>query len=154
MQARSKTKRDSRHTQADPESTDIIRTLKSSIKGGALGLFISVVLATLMCAVAYASPNPDALLSPLALAALYLSAFCAGAISARINGSSSLLCGIFSGGLFMLAYMLVSLFFPAELSAKYGFFVSFLFHSLIILMSILGGYAGQKRAKKSHKPKR
>ncbi len=143
-----------KHKQAKTEDSSLSTLFRSSARGAAIGLLLSVVLAVVICAAILGLDDPDALIFPLSLAALYASAFIAGLVATAKNGGSALVSGLLSGGIFMLVYMLVSLFFPAELSARYGIFASLLFRVLIIVFSILGGYAATAKPHRSHKPKR
>lgn len=126
----------------------------AALKGGAIGLLLSVLLAVVITLCILGAADPDALVFPLSLAALYVSAFVSGFVATKINGGGALPSGGLAGLIYMLAYMLVSLFFPAELSAKYGFFVALFFRALIIIFAILGGYAANAKPHRSHKPKR
>ena len=107
-----------------------------------------------MALVANFSSDPDALIAPLSIATLYVSAFVGGLMATKINGSSSLVCGLVSGGIFMLALMFLSLAFSSDNISDRGFLASFILHALIIIISILGGYAAQNKPKKTYKPKR
>lgn len=133
--------RKKKHLSGEAQETSLLSLLRASLKGAAIGLLLSALLALVICVSIIGTANPDALVFPMSLAALYVSAFAAGIIATHKNGGGALLSGLLSGGIFMLSYMLVSLFFPAELSAKYGFLASLLFHVLIVVFSILGGYA-------------
>lgn len=148
----SSTKNKRPSTQGDVPPLSKIFT--SSLKGAALGLVISLILALIMTLIALNSGDPSALLSPLALATLYVSAFVSGFIATRINGSSSLVCGIISGGIFMIFYMAVKFILPHADTQSHNFFVSFLYHVLTVVMAILGGYAAQTKRTKKHKPRR
>jgi len=142
------------HKSNDTSEASLLSLLRCSLRGAAIGLLVSVVLAVIICVAILGTPDPDALVFPLSLIALYISAFVAGLIATAKMGSSSLICGLLSGGIFMLSYMFVSLFFPSELSAKYGFFASLLFHALIIVFSVLGGYAATAKRTTQKHPKR
>ena len=71
----------------------------------------------------------------------------------RKMGEGALLSGLFSGGIFMLIYMFIGLFFPSEASAGHSFAISLLLHSLIVVFSILGAYAGRNRRSRKRKIK-
>ena len=143
-----------KHISGEAQEASLLSLLRSTLKGAAIGLALSAILAVIICASIIGLDNPDTLVFPLSLAALYVSAFIAGVVATRINGGAALLSGLLSGGFFMLSYMLVSLFFPAELSARYGFLASFLFHALIIVFSLLGGYAATAKRSTPSRHKR
>lgn len=142
-----------KHDSYQAGNASLLSLLRASLKGTGIGLALSAILAVIICASILGLKNPNALVFPLSLGALYVSSFIAGLIATRANGGAALICGLISGGAFMLSYMLVSLFFPSELSARYGFWISLLFHALIIVFSVLGGYAATSGGVKhsSHK---
>lgn len=142
------------HRSKESSDATLSSMLRSSLKGAAIGLALSAILAFVICAAIIGLDDPDSLVFPLSLAALYVSAFVAGTMATRINRGGSLVCGLLSGGIFMLSYIFVSLFFPSELSAKYGFLASLLFHALIIVFSVLGGYAATAKRTTQKHPKR
>ena len=144
-------KKKHKRREADSSSSSLLR---SSLKGGSIGLILSLILAVIISVSLLCVPDPDIFIFPLSLVALYMSAFVAGFIATKKNSGSALVSGLLSGGIFMIAYMLVSLFFPAELSAKYGILAALFFRALIIVFAILGGYAAISKPKKTHKPKR
>ncbi len=137
---------------SDNSEFGLASLLKSSLHGAIFALGLSVVLAFISCAIAFANKDPDALVFPLSMASLYISAFLGGLFSARKKEAPRLICGLCSGGVFMLAYMFISLFFPSQMSAGYSFVISLLLHSLIIVFSILGAMSYRK--KNTHKRKR
>ena len=143
-----------KHDLYQADNASLLSLLRASLKGTGIGLALSAILAVIICASILGLKNPGALVFPLSLGALYLSSFIAGLIATRANGGSALVCGLISGGSFMLSYMLISLFFSAELSARYGFWISLLFHALIIVFSVLGGYVATSGGVKRNSHKR
>ena len=138
----------------DKESTSIARLFVSSLKSALLALAISFLLAALLCGAAALSADPMTLIFPMSMAALYISSFLSGFFCMRKMGEGALLSGLFSGGLFMLMNMFITLFFKAEMSASHPFAISLLLHSLIIVFSILGAFAGRHRSSKKRRIKR
>lgn len=126
----------------------------ASVKGAGISLGLLAILSALLCFVAYLTDDPTSLVSPLSLLALYICSFFSGFISLRSCGHSSLVCGLISGGIFMSFLIFLSFFFSSVLSSHYSFGVSLLLHALIVIFAIFGGYAGQKKPKRSHRPKR
>ena len=110
----------------------IYKILLSAARSSLIALALSVVLALVLSAIAVKLSDPTALLTPLSLVALYLSAFAAGFFSLRDKGDSALLLGASSGVLFMLFQKLVTLFLPSEQTSERSFLVSALLHILII----------------------
>ena len=140
------TKRKNSKKSTDTSST--AHLVRSSARGALIGILVSVVLAIISCVIAFYSKDPDSLLTPLSMLSLYVPAFIAGVVAIRKKGDSSLLCGLLSGVIFMLFYMLVSLFFSPEDSSGYSLLLSLALHALIVLFSVLGSYAGKRHTKK------
>ena len=136
----------------DKESFGLASLFVCAIKSALIALGISLVLAAALSAASTLSSDPLSLVFPMSLAALYISSFLSGFLCMRKMREGTLLCGLFSGGIFMLIYMFISLFFPSEMSQGYSFLISLLLHSLIILFSLFGAHAG--RHKKTRKRKR
>ena len=150
----SDTKRENKKSHYDKEGGGLATLFVSALRSAVLSLIISILLAAILSAAATFSSDPMSLVFPMSLAALYISAFLAGIFCMRKVREGALLSGLFSGGLFMLTYMFISLFFENEASAEYSFPISLLLHSLIILFSTLGSFAARKRATKRRKIKR
>ena len=150
----SDTRHENKKSHYDNGGGSISALFVSALKSALLALLISVVLAAALCAAATLSEDPMSLIFPMSLAALYISAFLSGLFCMRKMGEGALLLGIFSGGLFMLTYMFISLFLPNEMSASRPFFTVLILRSLIIVFSILGAYAGRGRRSQKRKIKR
>ena len=144
----------SKHSHAKGGNSPLIyKIFLSSLRASLIAFAISVLLALIMSAVTVKTADPTALLTLLSIASLYLSSFAGGFFSIRDKSDPTLLCGAFSGALFMLFYKFTALFLPSELGSGRKFLVSALLHILIILFSSLGAYAAAK-VKKSKKRKR
>ena len=144
-------KKHARKNSAD--TPPIYKIFLSAAKASLIALATSFLLTLILSAVTVKLSDPTALLTPLSLAALYLSAFVGGFFSLRDKGDSPLTLGASAGVLFMILQKLVSLFLPSELGSNHKFLTSALLHILIILFSCLGAYAALKM-KKSKKRKR
>ena len=143
-----------KHLHAKSADTPLIyKIFLSALKSSLIAFTTSFLLALVLSAITVKASDPTALLTPLSLAALYLSSFVGGFFSVRDKGDSVLICGTASGALFMLLYKLCALFLPSEASDERKFLVSALLHILIIFFSCLGAYAAMKM-KKSKKRKR
>lgn len=126
-------------------------TLKSSLIGALISLAVSAGLALLFSAVAMLYNDPASLTGAFALAAVYISAFLSGFIPTRRRRCTGAVRGIFSGGILMLFYMILSVFASKELSSPHSFGISLLLHTLMILFSVLGAVAGAKRPARKHR---
>ena len=150
-ETRRNTKKHSRNQRSD--SPEFILILSASIKSALIALAVSVALSFAACAAAISGSDPTAYILPLSLAVLYISSLLAGFLSARFKGDSALICGLLSGGLFMLLTKLVTLFLPDGAPSERQMHVSLLLHFLIFLFSALGAYLA-RNISKSRKPKR
>ena len=143
-----------KHAQARSADTPLLRKIiLSALRASFTAALTSLFLALAICALVLRAPDPTALLTPLALVALYISSLAGGFFSVRDRSDSPIVCGAASGILFMLLSSLASLFFPTELDSGRTFLTSALLHALIILFFCLGAYASVKM-KKSKKRKR
>lgn len=136
------------------ENTEETSLLGAVLKGSLWGLLCSVIcgilLVTLTAAVAYANPDPTALIAPLGLVALMPSMFIGGFVTSKGCKEAPLLCGIISGGMMTLVTMLLGVILRDLPSSGYAFWQSALLHGAAILFSILGAFAGN--VKKRPKP--
>ena len=71
---------------------------------------IGLILLLVMTGIVLSTGNPDAMMTPIALAVLGVSALVGGIISARRCGSRGLLCGLCSGFLFTLLLWILTFF--------------------------------------------
>lgn len=109
---------------------------------------IGLILLILFCTIAYQMKDPDSVIMPLSLCALYISNLVGGFAAVRFSGDG-ILSGLISGGITMLLIRLLSLLpFPASQmsSVQAG-----LFFALIPAASVCGSIIGKKR--KSAKPR-
>ena len=150
----SDTRHENKKSHYDNGGGSISSLFISALKSALVALLISVVLAAALCAAATLSEDPMSLIFSMSLATLYFSAFLSGLFCMRKMGKGSLLSGLFSGGLFMLMYMFISLFLPNEMSASRPFFTALILRSLIVVFSILGAYAGRGGRSRKRKIKR
>ena len=144
-----------KHSRKNSADTPLIyKIFLSPLKASLIAFATSLILALVLSAVTLKASDPTALITPLSLAALYLSSFVGGFFSLRDKGDSVIICGTASGVLFMLLYKLCALFLPTEVSDERKFFVSALLHILIILFSCLGAYAAMKMKKRKKRKRR
>ena len=116
-----------------------------------LGITLGVGLLLIISAslIAYFMPDPNALIMPLGLSAAGLTALVGGVIAVRIHGGGALISGLLNGTLLMAVMLLLSLCFVRN-SSGYSAGISCLLHAGLILLSVAGGYLGnrKKRGKK------
>ena len=137
--------------QSSKDNLSLSALFISAIKSALSALVISVLLLAILCGVAFATPDPLSLVFPLSLAARYSACFISGFLCMKKIRKSPLLCGILSGGLLTLFYAFITLFLNDELSPSLSLPLSIALHSLVIIFSILGAYAGRYRTGRRRK---
>ena len=133
-----------RHEPAGEASPSLLS--KHLLKSLAITLGVGVVLIVIASLAAYFSPDPNALIAPLATLAAGLTAFLGGVIAVRIHGGGALISGLLNGSIFMAVMMLLSLCF-ARYSSGYSAGISCLLHAGFLLLSVAGGYVGNRKKK-------
>lgn len=107
-----------------------------------------LILVLVFCAIAYATSDPNSIIKPLSITALYLSAAMGGISAARISGGS-LLSGFISGVITALTVLLLS-YIPIYKSGM-DTVTSLILNAFIIPAATVGAFAGKPRAKNSKK---
>ena len=108
-------------------------------------LITLVILLPLFCLIVSSTADPDAVLVPLSLCALYLSALACGIGAVRLT-DDGVLSGAVSGlFLFLLLLLLSSLPLPPT---SFDLARGTLYLALVIPVSVVGSVIGRKRAKK------
>ena len=79
------------------------------VKGTLWGIACGAVSLLIFAAIGLSLPDPEKYSAPLALAALFISAFVGAFLSARKCGDGGLRAGLFSGVLFLLVLALAAL---------------------------------------------
>ena len=127
---------------------------KNSVKGFLISLGSGIVLILILGYICYTRHDPDALIAPLGLTALYLSALAGGIAAARFNKTDGLLSGAVSGLCFMLFIILMALF-MRDGESGVGL-ITWLLYLLTVIVSAVGGRFGvhNKRKKKKILKKR
>ena len=134
-----------------------------SVLGGALRalpitFLCGFVLLLAAAAAAYSQADPDALQTPLAVAAAGVSALVGGFVTVRFNKGAALLSGLTGGILYMGILMILSLCFFRHSGSGYSSTVAFLMHAGVVLLEVIGAFLGLPRKKAvipgRHKPAR
>lgn len=123
----------------------ILGLVKSSTIGCGGGLLSALLLALIGAIVCICSADPHALILPVGLIALYLSALIGGWITIRHHKSSPLPCGALCGAMMLLLLVLASLFFDKGEDGGFSLGISLLLRALVPFFSILGARMGLKR---------
>ena len=117
---------------------------KNASLGASFSLLCATALMLIGALLCLRSVDPLALILPIGLSVLYLSALLGGIITVRRQGARALLCGALCGIFLLVFFWIVALFFRGE--ASFSFALTFLLRLLIPLFSIFGAFLGQKRA--------
>ncbi len=119
--------------------------LFSSFQAQAVWLISAVVLLLIFCTAAYSMEDPDSVLFPLSLCALYLSSVVGGIAAVRLSGDG-LISGLLSGVMTILLIILLSFLpFPVFCTDK---MISAGYLSMILPASVIGAVLGHKRKEK------
>ncbi|MBQ7929607.1 MAG: TIGR04086 family membrane protein [Clostridia bacterium] len=119
--------------------------LFSSVQAQGIWILSAAVLLLIFCAVAYSMEDPDSVLLPLSLCALYMSSVAGGIAAVRLSGDG-LMSGMLSGLMTVVLVILFSLLpFPSfctDMMTSAGYL------SMIRPASVIGAILGHKRKEK------
>lgn len=105
-------------------------------------LGIGFLFLLLFCAIAFHMKDPDSVILPLSLCALYIGCLAGGFAAVRASGDG-ILSGCISGGVTMLLFRLIALLpFPAP---EFSPVQAGIFFALIPVFSVCGSIIGKKR---------
>ena len=107
---------------SNPSTSDsggMTATLKAALFALPFGLAIGFILLLVLAAVALAAPDPDAMIPPLALAALGVTFLLGGLIAARKNPASPMIRSLLCGLLLTLLLWTVSCLLPSPNTASH-----------------------------------
>lgn len=143
--------------ESEPASEDsFTAALMAALFALPITAIIGLIFLLIVTAVAYGSPDPDALTTPLSLSVLGLTSLLGGLVASRRRGTRPILCGLLLGLLWTLLLWAVSLLFGDEARSQLtlGFPAPALWglHGGAVLISMLGGKLGGRRAVRAQKP--
>lgn len=155
MSDRSKRNRDFKEksvrksSQNSNEELSFSKMLRNCIVSVVIGIIVSIVLLIIFAIVSYSNVDPDKLIFPLSLAALYIGAVVCGIITAKKNGEKIFFCGLVSGFIYLVMIFMVSLI-PEESGfiSKMTDPQSIIAHLAVIIAVIFGSVIGTKRTAK------
>lgn len=118
----------------------------SAIRAQIVVLITAAILLTAFCAVAYSTDDPDSIIIPLSLCALYLSAISGGIAAVRFSGDG-IISGLLSGAVSLAVIFLLSLLplHPSGLDSR----VRLILTILIVPASAAGSIIGHKKKEKA-----
>lgn len=138
-------------TQKEDVSTSagLMDACKAALQMLPIVALIGLLLLLVAAAIAYANADPDALITPLALSALGLTALLGGFLSARRGRRTPAMCGLIMGLLLLLCVYGASLAFGDEsraaLTLGLSTPLSLALHACVVLLSLIGGVLGRRR---------
>ncbi len=118
--------------------------------GTLFSLLIGIFLLMIFCLAGLSLEDPDRLVPIFSLVALFVSAFFAGYLSARLHRETGFLCGALSG-VFLIG-ILVLLAFACSFSIQISLF--FICAPFAVVISAIAGVGGVRKREKPRKKKR
>lgn len=129
----------------------------SVIRSALFGIFASlcafVVLWLVASFVAYSCKDPDAVVTVIALCALYISATVGGFVAAKTYGEGGIAASGICGIAFTFLLLFASFAFGGEYSSGHGAVTSVLLRALVALFALVGGFLGRYKRKR-RRPRR
>ena len=128
--------------------------LKCALFGSLLALLATalsgLILISVMTAIAYADPDPLSKIPALSLVALLPSMFVGGFVCVKIVKEAPLLCGILSGAVTAVVFLVLSLILRGLPASGHAALGTVALHSAAVLFSLFGALAGnvKRRTKK------
>ena len=125
---------------------------RSILKSVLITIGIAAGLITVASLALSFTPDPNALILPIALGVSAATALSGGFLALRIHGSAALICGLLNGGVVMALMLLLSPLFRSHSSA-YSAGIAALLHATFLACSVAGSYLASHLASRK-KPKR
>lgn len=119
----------------NPTSDLIIKGLISF----ALTLLVAIVLLLIFAFAASLLSDPDKLLTPLALIALYITAFAGGMISSA-RSEYPFMASLINGAALLLVCVIMSFFNYSAAPSAYSVWISLICHLAVVPVSLLGAF--------------
>lgn len=141
-----------KNKRAAEDGASLPRLFQSAAIGGGAALLCAALMLFLGAMICLRSEDPNQMILPWGLGTLYLSALLGGIISVRRHGGSALLCGSVCGILLLIFFWILSIFFQEN--DTFSLPISLLLRALTVLFSLLGGYLGLKRTRRTPHRKR
>lgn len=133
--------------QRDNDESPISIAFKSSLSGLLTFICCGLILISIAAAIAYSNSDPDTLIAPLSLAALFPAAFAGGFTTVKRTGGAPLLCGVLCGGIITVFSIVASLILRSAISSGYELWQASILHGATVLFSVLGSFAGNAKRK-------
>ena len=128
------------------------KLFRSILKSVLITIGIAACLITVASLALSFTPDPNALIPPVALGVCAATALLGGFLASRIHGSAALICGLLNGGIVMALMLLLSPLFRSYSSA-YSAVISALLRATFLACSVAGAFLASHLASRK-KPKR
>ena len=130
------------------------RILSNALWGLLANVLSGIVLVFILCFIAYSSPDPLAMIFPMALLALLPSNFLGGFVSAKKCGESHIACGIATAAMWGCLSLIGALCLWGVSPSGYTLWQGLLLHGASIAFCLLGAAAGGIKRAPSRKKRR
>ena len=130
------------------------KVLHSSLWGLAVNAASGIALVSIVCLIAYSSPDPLDLIPPLSLLALLPSNFLGGFISAKRCGESAIACGCITAAMWGALSLIGAICLWSVSPSGYALWQSLLLHAASFAFCLLGAAAGGIKRSPSRKKRR
>lgn len=141
-------------TNSGEDDSVLKKALFSSLFGLLINAISGIVLISVVCAVAYSSPDPLSLITPLSLLSLLPSNFLGGFAAAKKCGEAAGVCGCMTGAMWGVISLIAALCTLSVEPSGYSLFQGILLHGASFAFCILGALAGGIKRNPSRKKRR
>ena len=141
-------------TRSGEDESVFKKTLFSSLFGLSINVLSGIVLISVVCAVAYSSPDPLSLITPLSLLSLLPSNFLGGFAAAKKCGEAAGVCGCMTGAMWGVISLIAALCTLSVEPSGYSLFQGILLHGASFAFCFLGALAGGIKRNPSRKKRR
>ena len=118
------------------------RIISSSLWGLLTNVLSGVLLVSIVCFIAYSSPDPLSMIPPMAILALLPSNFLGGFVASKKCGESPIACGIATAAMWGVVSFFGAICLYAISPSGYALWQSLLLHALSLAFCLLGAMAG------------
>lgn len=147
-----------RDTAASTATGGMIPALRACLRGALFAMIAFIALSMIAVAIAYATPDPDAWITPLALCVMALSPIIGGWIALRAGRRqgcrSRVACGLLCGAIILALVFCLSLCLPDDLQGQWPSLVAWGLRAAIPVFCLLGASMAACAPRKRRKRRR
>ena len=133
----------SRKARITESTSPFVRLIVCSGKAISVALTAALISILSGCAIGYSMKNPSICVGPTAITALYISFFVCGFISARSERGNPIITGLFSGAMYLVLILIISLMLSPTDRYKIG--GNLLISMITLPCSLFGAFLGNIR---------